>query len=75
MTRFRIADEGQKVIDDRGEDRLILENRRVMAMDAHRVLGDVALRVDENVEDLPGQALMDDLDRADFHHPMPVRGV
>ena len=72
MTRFEIADEGQKVADNAGEDRLVLENLRSVAMDARRVLGDVALGIDENMEDIAGQALMDDLDRADFQHPMPA---
>ena len=46
-----------------------------MAVNAHRVLGDVALRIDERVEDLARQALVHDLDRADFQHPMSVGGI
>ena len=72
---LRIADEGEKIVDDAGEDRLVLESCGGVAVDAHCVLRDVALRIDEHVKDLAGQALVHDLDRADFQHPMSVRRI
>jgi hypothetical protein len=41
----RITDEGEKFVDDAGEDRLVLEGGGGVAVDAGGVLGDVALRV------------------------------
>ena len=69
---LRIADEGQKIVDDLGEDRLVLKDRGGVAVDARRVLRHVALGIDENVEDIAGQALVHNLDRANFQHPMSV---
>ena len=43
-----------------------------VAMDARGVLRHVALRVDEHVENIAGQALVHNLDSANFQHPMSV---
>ena len=45
-----------------------------MSVDAHRVLGDVALRINECVKDVAGQALVHDLDRANFGTQCPSAG-
>ena len=72
---LRVADEGEKIVDHACEDRLVLENRGAMAVDTHCVLGDITLWIDENVKDLAGQALVHDLDGANFQHPMSVRRI
>jgi hypothetical protein len=68
----RVANEGKKFVNDAGEDRLVVENGGRMAVNARRVRGNVALRIDEGVIDLSGLNLVNDLDRANFHHSMPI---
>ena len=68
----RIADEGEKFVNDACEDRLVLEDGGGMTVDARGVLGDLALGIDERVEDFSRQDLMDDFDRANFQHPVSV---
>ena len=67
-----IAYEGQKIVDHACENRLVLENGGAMPVDPDGLLGDGALRIDERVKDLAGQALVHDLDGANFQHPMSV---
>ena len=68
----RIADEGEKFVNDACEDRLVLKDGGGMAVDARGVLGDLALGIDERMEDLSRQDLMDNFDRANFQHPVSV---
>ena len=46
-----------------------------MAVDANGVLGNVALGVDQVMEDAAGRGLVDDLDGADFEQPMALRRI
>ena len=72
MTSLEIADEGEKLVNDACEDWLVLKDGGGMAVDARGVLGDLALGIDERVEDFSRQDLMDDFDRANFQHPVSV---
>ena len=72
---LRVADKRQKIVDHACEDWLVLELRKTMPVNPHRVLRDIALGVDEHVKDLSRQALVHDLDGADFEHPMSVLGI
>ena len=75
MTSFESPMKARKSSTIAREDWLVLENRGGVAMDARRVLRDVALGIDEDVEDIARQALVHDLDRANFQHPMSVGGI
>ena len=46
-----------------------------MAVHAHRLLGNVALGVDQAMEDAAGRRLVDDLDRADLEQPVALGGL
>ena len=70
-----IADEGEKFVDDAGEDRLVLEGGDGVAVNARRIFGNVALRIDQPVENPSGHGLVNDFDCADFQHPVPLLGT
>ena len=72
MMSLEVADEGEKFVNDACEDRLLPEDGGGMTVHAHGVLGDVALGIEERVEDLSRQGLVDNLDRPNFQHPVSV---
>ena len=71
----RVADESEKIVDDRRKDRLVPQRRRRMAVDAKSVLGHLALGIDERVKHPAGRVLMDDLDPADLDDAMARGGI
>ena len=70
-----VADEGEKLVDHRGEHRLVGERSGRMAMDPVGVVGDVALRIDQHMKDRAGGDLIDDLYGADFDQAVALRRV
>ena len=75
MTSFESPMKARKSSTMLAKTGLSLRTAAAMPVDAHCVLRDVALRIDERVKDLARQALVHDLDRANLQHPMPVRGI
>ena len=69
------ADEGEKLVDHGGEDRLVGERGGRMAVDAERLLRHVAFGIDQHVKDGAGGDLVDDLHCADFDQPIALRWV
>ena len=67
---LRVADKREKLLDEHGEDGLVLQQLRGVAVNPHGVLGDIALRVDQVMEDASGRRLVHDLDRADLEQPV-----
>ena len=72
FARQIIADESQEILDESSEDRLVLEQFARMAVDLNGFVGNVALGVDQVMEDAAGRGLMDDLDGADLEEPMAL---
>ena len=70
-----IADEGEKFVDDAGEDRLVLEGGDGVAVNARRIFRNVAFRVDQPMENPSRHRLVNYFDRADFQHPVPLLGI
>jgi len=71
----RAAYEGEQLVGDGAEQRLVLEIPLPLAMHLRGLLGDVALRVDEGVERAAGRNPFDDLDGADLDDPVAGRRV
>ena len=70
-----LADEGEEVVDHRGEDRLVGERSGRMAVDAERLLRHFAFGIDQGVKDDAGGDLVDDFHGADFDQAdRPCRG-
>ena len=70
-----VADEGGEVGGDGGEDRLVGEEGGGEAVDADRLLGHLALRVDVGVEGAPRGHVVDDLDGAELDDAVAGRRV
>ena len=62
----RVAEEGGELGGHRGEDRLVGEEGGGQAVDPHRLVGHLALRVDVGVEGAAGRHVVDELDRAEL---------
>jgi hypothetical protein len=71
----RIADEGEQVVDDIGEQRLVGEEFGREAVHPEGLLGHVALRIDVTVKRLPGRNRVEQLDAADLNQPIAAQGI
>ena len=71
----RIADEGEKLVGDLGEQRLVLELVGRDAVDGLRLGRHVAFRIDVVVEALPARDAVDDLDAADLDQAVSLEGI
>ena len=71
----RAVDEGEELVGDGAEQRLVIEIPPSVSVNLRGLLGDVALGVDEGVERAPGRHPVDDLDGADLDNPVIGRRV
>src|SRR5262249_2538055 len=71
----RIADEYNQVLDDFGKERLVFEKLGRQAVDRNGFGRHLALRIEIAMKTLPGRNAIDELDAADFHHPMALKGI
>src|SRR5262245_66608363 len=71
----RVADEGDHVLDDLGEERLVLEELARQAVDGDGLRRDVALGIEVAMKTLPARYAIDELDAADLHQSVPLEGI
>src|SRR5262249_15923996 len=71
----RIADEYNQVLDDFGKERLVFEKLGRQAVDRNGFGRHLPLRIEIAMKPLPGRNAIDELDAADFHHPMALKGI
>ncbi len=65
-----LADEGEELVDHRGEERLVGEELGGQAVDVERLDRHVAFGIEIDVEGLPGRDAVEYLDAADLHQPV-----
>ena len=70
-----VADEGQELVGDILEERLVLQELAGQAVHGHRIAMDVALGVEVAVELAARGDAVDDLDAAELDQPVAVVGV
>src|SRR5262249_21430706 len=71
----RIANERAQVIDDFGEERLVLEELARQAVDGNGPGGDIALGIEVAMKALPARNAIDELDAADLHQSVPLERI
>src|SRR5262245_49747151 len=71
----RVADERDQLVDDLGEERLVLEELARQAMDGDGLGRDVALGIEVAMKTLPARYAIDELDAADLHQSVPLEGI
>src|SRR6516162_11535913 len=71
----RVADERDQVLDDLGEERLVLEELARQAVDGDGLGRDVALGIEVAMKTLPARYAIDELDAADLHQSVPLEGI
>jgi hypothetical protein len=68
----RVPYEGEKVVDDTGENRFIPKNGGGVAMHTGGIFGDLSFGINQRVKGLAGGNTMNDLDRSYFEDAMSV---
>ena len=71
----RIADEGEQLLADVGEQRLVLEELGREPVHLERAVRHVALGIEIAVKHLAGRKAIDQLDAADLHQPVALIGI
>ena len=71
----RVANERNQVVDDFGEERLVLEELARQAVDGGGLGGHVALGIEIAMKALPARNAIDELDAADLHQSVPLEGI
>ena len=71
----RIADKGEEFFDYFRKARLVLEKLVRQAVHRKGLFRYVPLRIDVTMERPSGREPVDELDAADFHHPVALKGI
>src|SRR5262249_21844127 len=71
----RIANERDQVIDDFGEERLVLEELARQAVDGNGLGRHIALGIEVAMKALPARNAIDELDAADLHQSVPLERI
>src|SRR5215831_14841291 len=71
----RVADERDQVLNDLGEERLVLEGLARQAVDGDGLGRHVALGIDVAMKGLSARNAIDELDAADLHQSMSLEGI
>src|SRR6516165_11121980 len=71
----RVADERDYVLDDLGEERLVLEDLARQAVDGDSLGRHVALGIDVTMKGLSARNAIDEFDATDLHQSMSLEGI